>query len=275
MYRGRVRGQPRHLERRGRRRLLEVAPSHIRRTARTIEPRAGETVRGSCHFQETSTAEAGPCCAALLFTATTAVRAGAGATGQQPPQPCPDRRPARPGQPVPGQPLPGAKPPVAAPAPVRHARRARSRRRWALFNTVRPDKVRTSRSRVVRYARRWSRHRPEAAGQAKGWRFFKAAEPGPAQLGALRVHRRSGGAGRGLRHRAASCRGATDTAAAPGDLEALTGSVTGGGTLMNLNLSSRCPRTPARARAAQPGATPVPAPRARPPALRQTTGSLE
>ena len=200
---------------------------------------------------------------ALLLTATTAA-AQVPATGQQPPAVpgqapgAPGQAPGAPGQPVPGQPLPGAKPPVAGPAPSATAARTFTAPVGVLFNTVRPDKA-LDFEKLVSSVRKTleSSSDPKLQAMARGWRFFKAAEPGPANsvLYVFIVDPAVPGEDYGLGRVLSS--GSTDTAALQEIWKLYTSSVTGGGTLLNL---SPIPEPPAEPAAGEKPAATSPAP---------------
>jgi len=181
---------------------------------------------------------------ALLLTATTAA-AQVPATGQQPPA-VPGQAPGAPGPPVPGQPLPGAKPPVSAPAPSATAARTFTAPVGVLFNTVRPDKT-LDFEKFVSSVRKTleSSTDPKLQAMAKGWRFFKAAEPGPANsvLYVFIVDPAVPGEDYGMGRVLSS--GSTDTAALQEIWKLYQGSVTGGGTLLNLSPIPEPPVEPA------------------------------
>jgi len=189
--------------------------------------------------------------AVLLLSAATAA-AQVPATGQQPA--VPGQVPGAPGQPVAGQPLPGAKPPVAAPAASATAARTFTAPIGLLFNTVRPDKT-ADFEKLVAAVRTTLESSTDAKLQAiaKGLHFYRAAEPGPGNsvvyvfLVDPTVPGEDYGLGRIL------SAGSTDTAALQEIWKLYTGSVTTGGTLMNL---SPIPEPPPEA----PGATKPAAP---------------
>ena len=167
---------------------------------------------------------------ALLLTAATAfAQAQAPVSGQQPPVP---------GQPpgVPGQPLPGAKPTAGAPAPSATAARTFTAPVGILFNTVRADKA-VDFERLVASVRKTleSSTDPKLQAMAKGWHFHKAAEPGPgnAILYVFIIDPVVPGEDYGLGRVLSS--GSTDTASLQEIWKLYTGSVTGGGSLLNLS----------------------------------------
>jgi hypothetical protein len=183
--------------------------------------------------------------AALLLTATTAfAQAQAPAAGQQPV--VPGQVPGAPGQPVPGQPLPGAKPTVAAPAPSLTAARTFTAPVGILFNTVRADKT-VDFERLVSQVRTTleSSTDPKLQAMGKGWRFHKAAEPGPGNsvLYVFIIDPVVPGEDYGLGRVLSS--GSTDTAALQEIWKLYTGSVTGGGSLLNLSPVPEPPPLPA------------------------------
>jgi hypothetical protein len=187
---------------------------------------------------------------ALLLSATTAAAQSQTPAGQQP------AVPGVPGQPVPGQPgqpVPGAKP-VAAPAPSATAARTFTASVGLLFNTVRPDKA-LDFERLVSEVRKTleSSTDPKLQAMAKGWRFYKAAEPGPTSsvLYVFIVDPVVPGEDYGLGRVLSS--GSTDTAALKEIWKLYTDSVTGGGSLLNLSPIPEPPAAPA------PGEKPTPA----------------
>ena len=145
-------------------------------------------------------------------------------------------------RPTPGQP-PTGQPPAAAPAPLRS--RARSpRRSGLLFNTVRPDRV-ADFEKAMGYlqAALASSTNERVRAQAKGWRVFKATEPGRAtRCCTCSCSTRRCRARTTARANPGRCLPRPGEAA--GDLEALSGSVTGG-SLLNLTPLKRR-RTAAR-----------------------------
>jgi hypothetical protein len=189
--------------------------------------------------------------AALLLSATTAA-AQVPATGQQPA--VPGQVPGAPGQQIPGQPLPGAKPPVAAPPASATAARTFTAPVGLLFNTVRPDKT-ADFEKLVAAVRKALESSSDAKLQAiaKGLKFYKATEPGPGNsvVYVFLVDPAVPGEDYGLGRILSS--GSTDTAALQEIWKLYTGSVTSGGTLMNL---SPIPEPPPEA----PGATKPTAP---------------
>jgi len=204
-------------------------------------------------------AVAGWCAAAMLLASSAAAQV-------------PAQVPQRPGEPLPpGVPAPvtPAAPPTVAPAPSATAARTFSSPFGLLFNTVRPEKAADFEKLVaaVRAALETSTD-PALQAQAKGWRFFKAAEPGP--NGSVLyvfvldpvVPGEDYGLGRVL------SQSSTDTAALQETWKLYTSSVTGGGSLLNL---SPVPEPPAEGAPAVPGASaPSAAPAAAPGAAPAT-----
>jgi hypothetical protein len=167
--------------------------------------------------------------AALLLTATTAAaQSQAPAAGQQPQ--VPGQVPA-----VPGQPAPTAKP-VAAPASSASAARTFTAPVGLLFNTVRPDKA-IDFERLVSSVRKTleASSDPKLQAMAKGWHFYKAGEPGPGNsvLYVFVIDPVVPGEDYGLGRVLSS--GSTDTVALQEIWKLYTGSVTGGGSLLNLS----------------------------------------
>jgi hypothetical protein len=181
---------------------------------------------------------------ALLLSATTAAAKSQAPAGQQPAVPGVPGQPV-PGQPVPGQPAPGAKP-VAAPAPSATAARTFTAPVGLLFNTVRPDKA-LDFERLVSAVRKTleSSTDPKLQAMAKGWRFYKAAEPGPTSsvLYVFIVDPVVPGEDYGLGRVLSS--GSTDTAALQEIWKLYTSSVTSGGSLLNLSPIPEPPPGPA------------------------------
>jgi hypothetical protein len=125
--------------------------------------------------------------AAVLGVLLMLVAHESGAAGQQQPAPVPP--PTAPGQPPPGQPgtlgqpgTPGQPGPVTQPAPATQPALPRTFTAPAgvLFNTVRADRV-ADFEKVMGYlqAALASSASESVRAQARGWRVFKAAEPGP------------------------------------------------------------------------------------------------
>ena len=187
--------------------------------------------------------------AALLFAGlATGAQAQVPAAGQQ--------QPAVPGQ-VPGapeQPVPGARPVAAPPAPSASATRTFGAPVGLLFNTVRPDKA-VDFERLVANVRKAleSSTDPALKAMAKGWRFYKASEPGPGNsvLYVAIVDPTVPGEDYGLGRVLSS--GSTDTAALQEIWKLYTNSVTAGGSLLNLSPVPEPPAEPAA------GAKPAPA----------------
>ena len=132
-----------------------------------------------------------------------------------------------------------------------------------LFNTVRPERVEDFET-VMWYLQQALEKStdPTVRAQAQGWRIFKAPEPGPNAivLYVFVLDPAVPGADYGL--------GRILADAYPEQIQEIwklyTGSVTGGGTLLNLTPSSRCPPAPAEP-ALAPGTTQVPGTRTPPP----------
>lgn len=164
---------------------------------------------------------------ALLLIASTAAASQA-PVGQQP---------APPGQVpgAPGQPVPGAKPP-AVPAASALAARTFTAPVGLLFNTVRLDKA-DDFEKLVSSVRKTleSSTDPALKAMAKGWRFYKATEAGPANsvLYVFVIDPVVPGEDYGLGRVLSS--GSADTAAIQEIWKLYTSSVTGGGSLLNLS----------------------------------------
>ena len=189
---------------------------------------------------------------ALLLTASTAAAQAQAPAGQPP---VPGQLPG-----APGQPPPSAKPPTV-PATSAIAARTFTAPVGLLFNTVRPDKV-VDFERLVSSVRKTLEASTDPALQAmaKGWQFYKATEAGPANsvLYVFVINPVVPGEDYGLGRVLSS--GSTDTVAIQEIGKLYTGSVTGGGSLLNLSPVPEPPPEPA------PGEKPAaPAARPRPP----------
>ena len=184
-------------------------------------------------------------CAAA--TAAVVAVAVASVSTQQPAAPV--QAPGAPGQPVPGAQTPtapAARPQAVTPAPSATAARAFTAPVGLLFNTVRPDKVADFEKLIAAVrARLESSTDPTIQAQAKGWRFYKAAEAGPGNsvLYVFVVDPTVPGEDYGLGR--ILSQGSTDTAALQETWKLYTGSVTGGGSLLNLSLVPDAPPEPA------------------------------
>jgi len=190
-------------------------------------------------------------CAAAIA----AVVAGAvvSLAAQQPARPVP--APAAPAQPVPA--APGARPPVT-PAPSAIAARTFTAPVGLLFNTVRPDKVADFEKLIAAVrAKLESSTDPAIQAQAKGWRFYKAAELGPGNsvLYVFVIDPTVPGEDYGLGR--ILSQGSTDAVGLQETWKLYTSSVTGGGTLLNLSLVPDPPPEPGPA--AEPAAGDKPA----------------
>ena len=190
----------------------------------------------------------------LALTASTAAAQQAPVTaGQQPAAPV-----QTPG--APGQPTTSARPPST---PSATAARTFTAPVGLLFNTVRPDKALDFERLVsaVRAALEASTD-PKLREIAKGWKFYKATEAGPANsvLYVFIIDPVVPGEDYGLGRVLSS--GSTDAAALQEIWKLYTGSVTGGGSLLNL---STIPEPPPEA---APGEKP-PAPAAPAPAIQK------
>ena len=167
-------------------------------------------------------------------TAAVVAVAMASVSAQQPAAPGP------PGQPVPA--VPGARPPAVAPAPTAIAARTFTAPVGLLFNTVRPDKVADFEKLIAAVrAKLKSSTDPGIQAQAKGLRFYRAAEPGPGNsvlyvfLVDPAVPGEDYGLGRVL------SQGSTDAAELQETWKLYLSSVTGGGSLLNLTLVPEAP----------------------------------
>jgi hypothetical protein len=183
---------------------------------------------------------------ALLLSAATAfasAQAQAPAEGQQ--TPAPGQTPGAPAQPVPG-PQPGAKPTAGGPAPSATAARTFTAPVGILFNTVRADKA-VDFERLVASVRKTleTSTDPKLQAMAKGWHFHKSAEPGPGNsvLYVFIIDPVVPGEDYGLGRVLSS--GSTDTVALQEIWKLYTGSVTGGGSLLNLSPIPEPPPEPA------------------------------
>jgi hypothetical protein len=167
-------------------------------------------------------------CAGVMLLAS-------GAAAQQPPG---EPVPQRPGEQLaPAPPAPGTtKPAPVAPAPSATAARTFTGPFGLLFNTVRPEKALDFERLVaaVRAALETSTD-PVLQAQAKGWRFFKAAEPGPngSVLYVFVVDPTVPGEDYGLGR--VLSQSSTDAAALQEIWKLYTSSVTGGGSILNLS----------------------------------------
>ena len=197
---------------------------------------------------------------ALLLTATTAAaQSQVPAAGQQPP--------AVPGQVpgAPGQPVTGTRPAVPAPAASATVARTFTAPVGLLFNTVRPDKA-IDFERLVSSVRKTleSSSDPKLQAMAKGWHFYKATEfgPGNSVLYVFVIDPVVPGEDYGLGRVLSS--GSTDTAALQEIWKLYTGSVTGGGTLLNLSPIPEPPPAPGEKPAAPTAGGVAPAPATKP-----------
>lgn len=180
--------------------------------------------------------------ALLLAASTAAAQSQTPAAGQQTPA-VPGQVPGVPG--VPGQLPPTAKP-VAAPASSATAARTFTAPVGLLFNTVRPDKA-IDFERLVASVRKTleSSSDPKLQAMAKGWHFYKATEfgPGNSVLYVFVIDPVVPGEDYGLGRVLSS--GSTDTAALQEIWKLYTGSVTSGGSLLNLSPIPEPPPAPA------------------------------
>jgi len=192
-------------------------------------------------------------CAALMLLAS-------GAAAQQRPG---EQVPQRPGEqlppavPAPSTPAPA----VVAPAPSATAARTFSAPFGLLFNTVRPEKAVDFERLVaaVRAALEASTD-PALQAQAKGWRFFKAAEAGPngSVLYVFVIDPTVPGEDYGLGR--VLSQSSTDAAALQETWKLYTSSVTGGGSLLNLSPVPVPPPDGAPGARPAPGGAPAPVP---------------
>lgn len=178
--------------------------------------------------------------------------AGAGQGNAATPGAQPDAAPVT-QQPAPAAPAPGAPAPPPAPTPARTFTAPVG----LLFNTVRADRVGDF-ERVLGYLQTALEKStdPTTQAQARGWRFFKAAEPGPngSVLYVFLLDPAVASADYGLGRILADAY--PDTAQLQEIWKLYTGAVTSGGTL--LNLTSVQPPPPGTA--SPPASRPVPAP---------------
>jgi hypothetical protein len=155
-------------------------------------------------------------------------------TAQQPP--AAGQPPATPGQQTPGAQVPLPRAQGATPTPTATAARTFTGPVGLLFNTVRADKA-VDFERLVATVRAALEASTDATvqAQAKGWRFYKASEPGPGNsvLYVFVIDPTVPGEDYGL-GRILSM-GSTDAAALQETWKLYTGSVTGGGSLLNLS----------------------------------------
>ena len=186
-----------------------------------------------------------------------AALASAGVSAQQP-----AAQGQTPAAPVPGAQAPAApspRPPTVGPPPTATAARAFTAPVGLLFNTVRADKAADFEKLIaaVRAALAASTD-PTLQAQAKGLRFYKAAEAGPLNsvLYVFIVDPTVPGEDYGLGR--ILSRNSTDAAALQEIWKLYTSSVTGGGSLLNLS--------PIPEPAEEPAAGEKPAPAATPPA---------
>jgi len=182
--------------------------------------------------------------------ATSIAAVAVAAAGVAAQQPAAGQVPQTPGPPAPGGQapvLPGRPQPVG-PAPSATAARTFTAPVGLLFNTVRPDKAADFEKLIaaVRATLETSTD-PTIAAQAKGWRFYKAAEPGPGNSVLYvfvidpTVPGQDYGLGRILSQGATS----TDAAALQETWKLYALSVTGGGSLLNLSPVPEAPEEPA------------------------------
>jgi hypothetical protein len=198
---------------------------------------------------------------------------GSSALAQAPAQQTPAQSPAAPGQPAQGR---GGVPPAAgtaAPAAPTTAVVARSFTApvGLVFNTVRPERVVEFERLLAEVQTALARSKnPTTQAQAKGWRFYKASEAGPggAVMFVFVIDPVVAGEDYSL--------GKVLVEAFPDPMKLqeiwalYTGSVTGGGSLLNLTPVSATvvPPKGTATPAAGPPVTPVPDPAAAPAAPR-------
>jgi hypothetical protein len=155
---------------------------------------------------------------------------------------------------------------VVTPAPSAIAARTFTAPVGLLFNTVRLDKVADFEKLIAAVrAKLESSTDPAIKAQAKGWRFYRAAEPGPGNSVLYvfvldpAVPGEDYGLGRIL------SQGSTDAAVLLETWKLYTGSVTGGGSLLNLSLVPEAPPEPAAGeKPAETTTKPAPAPTQKP-----------
>jgi hypothetical protein len=183
--------------------------------------------------------------------------------GQPPPQVVPPAQdPAQPGQQTPaapGQPPVPGQPAGAAVAPPVPQTRTFTTKTGMLFNTVRPERVKDFET-VLGYLQQAldKATDPTVRAQAQGWRTFKATEPGPnaSVVYVFVLDPAVPGADYGL--------GRILADAFPEQIDEIwklyQGSVTGGGSLMNLAPVEPMAQAPTAAPTAPPTAPPATAP---------------
>ena len=164
-----------------------------------------------------------------------------------------------PGQPSPGQPGPGAPAGAAAAPPPSRTFTAPT---GLLFQPVRPERQ-ADFEKVIAYLRAALEKSPDPAirAQAKGWRIFKASEPGPAGsvLYVFALDPTVPGADYGLGRILAEAY--PDTAQLQEIWKLYQGAVTSGGSILNLTPVPPAPPPPLTAPATSaPAAAPAPPP---------------
>lgn len=140
--------------------------------------------------------------------------------------------------------------PVGAPPPVARTFTAPT---GLLFNTVRPERVKDFETFLSHLRRALdTATSPAVQAQAKGWRFFKAGEPGPSNtvLYVFVLDPAIAGADYGLGRILADAY--PDTAQLTEIWKLYTSAVTGGGSLLNLTPLDLAPPPPPPARPAAP-----------------------
>jgi hypothetical protein len=177
--------------------------------------------------------------------------------GAQPPVTTPDQQP--PG--APGQPVPAGQAAPAAPAPL--GARTFTGKAGLMFNTVRPERVKDFEA-VMWYLQEALKKStdPTVRAQAQGWKIFRALEPGPngVVLYVFVLDPAVSGADYGL--------GRILADAYPEQIQEIwklyQGSVTGGGTLLNVDTVDPMPLMPL-VPLTPPAAAPAPDARTPPP----------
>lgn len=182
-----------------------------------------------------------------------ALAVAAGAAQQPPPAPGRGTGPAQPG--APNQPgAPATAPPAASPVAVP---RTFTGSVGLAFNTVRPDRVTEFETLLAEVQQALARStNPSTQAQAKGWRFFKATEPGPngTVMYVFVVDPVAPGEDYSLGKILVEA--FPDAAKLQEIWKLYTGSVTGGGSLVNLSpVSATAPAPAVRGRGAAPTET--------------------
>jgi len=185
--------------------------------------------------------------------------AAAGAAAQQPA--AAGQVPQAPGQPAPGGQapvVPAPRPQSVAPAPSATAARSFTAPVGLLFNTVRAEKAADFEKLIAAVRATLAANTdPTIAAQAKGWRFYKAAEPGPGNsvLYVFVIDPTVPGEDYGLGR--ILSQGSTDAVALQETWKLYTSSVTGGGSLLNLSPVPEALEEPAAGEKPAPAVAPA------------------